>query len=140
MKPEIVASPKPDPADHAAILEPLVAFNTASAGPSGLENIAVLLRDGNPRATVGGIWGKISYDWLFVDVIFVPTELRGQGFGAELMRHAELIARNRDCVGVWLDTHSFQAPGFYETLGYEAFGELPDHPRGSKRTFFRKLL
>jgi hypothetical protein len=31
--------------------------------------------------------------------------------------------------GVWVDTFEFQAPGFYQKLGYEVFGVLPDHPR-----------
>jgi ribosomal protein S18 acetylase RimI-like enzyme len=44
------------------------------------------------------------------------------------------------CVGVWLNTFSFQALGFYQRLGYEVFGSLDDHPRGSQRYFMRKLL
>ena len=30
--------------------------------------------------------------------------------------------------------------GFYQRLGYEVFGSLDDHPRGSQRYFMRKLL
>jgi GNAT superfamily N-acetyltransferase len=89
---------------------------------------------------VGGLWAKVFYDWLFVDLLFVPQAFRGQDLGRRLMAEAERAAVERGLVGVWLDTHSFQAPGFYETLGYEAFGSLPDYPRGETRTFYRKML
>lgn len=140
MEYEIIVSPQAEDADQAAILDRLVAYNDAEAGPSGFENIAVLVRPRGKSETVGGLWGKVSYDWLFVELLFVPAELRNRDFGTELMRCAERIARDRNCVGVWLDTHSFQAPGFYERLGYEVFGQLPDHPRGWKRMFYRKVL
>jgi hypothetical protein len=40
-----------------------------------------------------------------------------------------------------LDTHSYQAPGFFRRLGYEEIGSLPGWPdAGSMRIFFRKML
>ncbi len=42
--------------------------------------------------------------------------------------------------GFWLDTFAFQAPGFYEKLGYEIFGTLDQFPRGSCRHFLYKRL
>ena len=40
-----------------------------------------------------------------------------------------------------LDTHSYQAPGFYRRLGYEEIGALPGWPgESSTRLFFRKAL
>jgi len=38
------------------------------------------------------------------------------------------------------DTFDFQARGFYERLGYEAFAELQDFPRGHSRFFMKKTL
>ena len=35
---------------------------------------------------------------------------------------------------------SWQARGFYERLGYQCFGQLPDYPVGSARFFMRKML
>jgi hypothetical protein len=37
-----------------------------------------------------------------------------------------------------LDT--FQARGFYEQIGYVAFGELENYPQGQSRHFLRKAL
>jgi ribosomal protein S18 acetylase RimI-like enzyme len=39
---------------------------------------------------------------------------------------------------VWVDTFKFQAPGFYQKLGYEVFGVLPDYPRGRRCFFLHK--
>ena len=46
----------------------------------------------------------------------------------------------RGCVGARLDTFEFQAPGFYEKLGYTRFGRIDDHPRGYSRFFMQKRL
>ena len=90
--------------------------------------------------TIGGLWGSVSYGWLHIDLLYVPEVLRGNGVGSEIMRQAEAIARASDCVGVRLDTHSFQAPDFYRKLGYEIFGILEDNPPGTRRFFLHKRL
>jgi hypothetical protein len=40
-----------------------------------------------------------------------------------------------------LDTHSYQAPGFYRRCGYEEIGQLPGWPsEDTTRVFLRKTL
>jgi ribosomal protein S18 acetylase RimI-like enzyme len=56
------------------------------------------------------------------------------------MQRAEDLAREKDCVGIWLDTFSFQAPEFYKKLGFSECGEILDYPLGHKRHFFQKRL
>jgi GNAT superfamily N-acetyltransferase len=90
--------------------------------------------------TQGGLWGKTVYDWLFVELLVVPEAYRGRGVGTQVLHRAEEIARERGCIGVWLDTYGFQAPGFYQKLGYQVFGTIDDHPRGSRRYFLQKRL
>jgi hypothetical protein len=46
----------------------------------------------------------------------------------------------RGCHGVWLDTFTFQARGFYERLGYSVFGAIEDYPPGHSRHFLKKDL
>ena len=52
----------------------------------------------------------------------------------------KFIARERGCIGLWLDTYWFQARSFYEKQGYEVFGALDDYPRGGQRFFLKKSL
>jgi ribosomal protein S18 acetylase RimI-like enzyme len=70
----------------------------------------------------------------------VKVEFRGQGLGKELLEAAEEEARRRGCVHVVLDTHSFQAPGFYLKCGYEIIGEVENHPKGYEKIYLRKSL
>ncbi len=138
--PSIVIPEQPSDADRKAVVDALVAFNDKIAGPSGYQPLAVLIQDPDSGQTIGGLWGKTIYDWLFVELLVVPDRFRGQDIGSQILTRAEDIARSRGCVGVWLDTYAFQAPGFYSKLGYETFGVLDDHPRGSHRFFLKKRL
>ncbi|HEX8444989.1 MAG TPA: GNAT family N-acetyltransferase [Sphingomonas sp.] len=135
----MVIADQPSPEDQAAVLAPLRAYNLAAAGDARTAPVAILLRDAGD-ATIGGLWGKTSYDWMFVEYLAVPETLRGQDIGTALMREAERIARSRGCVGIWLDTFAFQARAFYEKLGFSVFGTLDDHPVGSRRFFLSKRL
>jgi GNAT superfamily N-acetyltransferase len=65
---------------------------------------------------------------------------RRQGLGAALLHAAEDEARRRGCIGAYVDTYSFQAPGFYARQGYTAFARLEDLPPGGFRTWFAKRL
>jgi GNAT superfamily N-acetyltransferase len=138
--PEIVVTDVPDPAGDEVILRGLLAFNDAAAGPRGFRELRVMVRDPADGTALGGMTGHTQHGWLFIKLLWLPERFRGTGIGTELMRRAEAEARARGCVGVWLDTFSFQARGFYERLGYRAFGEIPDHPPGEARHFLLKRL
>lgn len=126
---------------RAVILDGIRAFNAAATGrPADPRPLSVLVRDGEGGAVLGGLTGRTSNGWLFVELFHLPESLRGAGLGAELLRRAEEEARARGCTGVWLDTFSFQAPGFYRKQGYQPFGELPDYPEGHRRHFLFKRL
>ncbi len=84
--------------------------------------------------------GETYWDWLYIDLLWVKDELRGRGYGRRLLTLAENEARQRGAKNAYLDTFSFQAPEFYEQLGYEVFGELQDYPAGHQRYFFTKKL
>jgi len=135
----IELSQDPTEEQRAAILAPLRAYNIAKAGPSLYEPVALLVRDDND-AILGGLYGHTFYRWLFIELLAVPEEGRGQGIGSKLMNMVEEFAREKDCVGIWLDTFDFQAPGFYKKLGYTECGEIVDYPLGHKRHFFQKRL
>jgi GNAT superfamily N-acetyltransferase len=126
-------------ADQQAIADLLYEYNRQNAQPANFKPLALLVKapDGS---TLGGLWGNSAYEWLFVEFLFVPEPLRGTGLGRSLMLKAEQIAKDRGCLGVWLDTFAFQARAFYEKLGYTVFGELKDHPRGISQYWLQKRL
>lgn len=134
---EIVAAP--GDAEREAILAPLVAHNDAAAGTTERKTVAIVIRD-DEGAIIGGLWGTAAYRWLFIQYLALPPSARGRGHGRALMLAAEREARRLGCIGVWLDTYSFQARGFYEKLGYGVFGEIVDYPPGHARYFLSKRL
>ncbi|BCG24577.1 N-acetyltransferase [Pseudomonas tohonis] len=135
---DVTATPSED--DRAAILKPLRAHNRAKAGDPQRETLALLVRDERTDEVIGGLYGEIFYRWLYIELLAIPEQARGQGTGSQLMEMAEHAAREKGCVGIWLDTFDFQAPEFYKRHGYTAFGQVEDFPPGHRRFFFQKRL
>ena len=116
-----------DEADRAVIATGLRAFNEQMAGSPDVRPLNVILSDASGN-TIGGLWGRTSWRWVYVELLFVPPELRGARLGAALLAAAEVEARARDCLGIWLETFAFQAPGFYQRQGYVPFGAIDGPP------------
>ena len=124
-----------------AVASAIHAFNDAASGVDGRSfPLALVVRAPGSEDIVGGLWGIGYYGWLFIELLVLPDMMRGQGVGTSLMDRAEAAARAQDCVGVWLDTFSFQARGFYEKRGYTVFGTIDDYPPGESRYWMKKLL
>lgn len=133
---QIEVTAAPSAADRETVLAGLLTFIHAEAGVIGTP-LAVLVRD-EAGVVVGGLTGRTSAAWLFVELLWLPEELRGTGLGTRVMMAAEAEAVRRGCVGAHLDTYDFQAPDFYRKLGYEVFGSIEDHPPGHTRFWMRK--
>jgi GNAT superfamily N-acetyltransferase len=71
----------------------------------------------------------LAFEWLFVNWLWVADSYRKHGVGSQLTAGAEAAARAQGCRGAYLDTFTFQAPKFYERLGYRGFGRLNDSTR-----------
>jgi GNAT superfamily N-acetyltransferase len=133
--------PEPAPELRATMLEGLRAFNATELSPGlKLHDLAVAIRDPALGGVVGGLWGRTSWGWLTVELIFVPENLRGQGLATRLITAAEHEAMARGCHAAWLDTLNPKALSLYERLGYTRFGELKDFPVGQCRYFLQKTL
>lgn len=89
---------------------------------------------------VGGLAAVIEYQAMSIHLLWVDASVRGQGVGKILIHQAEKIARRSKCIMIYLDTFDFQAPRFYEKLGFERWGELGPFPNGHKRYYYRKLM
>ncbi|RRW49764.1 N-acetyltransferase [Pseudomonas moraviensis] len=122
-----------------AILQPLIEYNDAQTGGSKSEPFALMVKDENGEI-LGGLYGRMIFRWMFIELLSVPEQGRGQGIGSKLMAQAEALAREKNCYGLWLDTFDFQAPEFYRKLGFSQFGEIVDYPPGHKRHYFQKRL
>jgi GNAT superfamily N-acetyltransferase len=114
-------------------------YNEQQAGEDHAKTLCFVLRAPD-QEIVGGVIGATYWDWLHIDLMWVKEGLRGRGYGRRLLTLAEEEARKRGAKQAYLDTFSFQAPGFYERHGYQVFGELQDFPTGHQRYFMVKQL
>ena len=99
--------------------------------------LAIPIHDSEGVVT-GGFWGCTLFQWLHVQLLFIPEPLRGKGVGSALMTAAEIEARKRGCIGAHVTSFSFQAAPFYEKLGYAPFGQLDNYPPGHNLLYLRK--
>ena len=103
--------------------------------------IQIYIQNGDGE-TVGGLvgWTHRFQEWLEITVIWVDGACRGQGLGRHLMEMAEKEAVVRGCRFTRLATADYQAPQFYEKLGYQLYGKLDDFPPGETGYYFWKTL
>ncbi len=127
-----------DPDAEAIIGDGLNAYNDAIVGYADRTPLNVLVCDGTDGPVIGGISGRTSLGLLFIDLVYLPDAARGQDIGTWMMAMVEDEARRRGCRSGVLYTISFQAPGFYQRLGWTVFGEVPCDPPGTSRVFLRK--
>jgi len=102
------------------------------------------LLGGYVRSDAGEIIGGFDgYTWggcCELSHIWVHEEHRGRGLGSILLRSAEAEAAARGCRQIVLATHSFQAPGFYERMGYERKCAIEGRPVGHADIIYVKVL
>jgi ribosomal protein S18 acetylase RimI-like enzyme len=87
-------------------------------------------------AVNGHTWGGCCH----VVHLWVHESQRRRGLGRSLLLAAEAEARRRGCGQSLLLTHSFQAPLFYEKLGYFKVATVPNYPQGHAQFVYVKAL
>ena len=121
-----------------AVLDGLIRYNNEKMGKQKYKRLAISLREGNE--IVGGIVGEVWTAVLFIQFFWLEQGLRGTGFGRKLIAAIEDEARRFGAKRSYLDTMSFQAPGFYRICGYKEFGSIEGYPGGVTRHWFTKTL
>lgn len=114
-------------------------YNIEQAGEGHSQPLCFVLYAPD-NTVVGGLIGETHWEWLYINLLFVKSELRGHGYGHRLLTLAEDEARQRGAKNAYLDTFSFQAPDFYKQHGYQIFGELRGFPPGHQRYYLTKQL
>lgn len=128
----------PSSADRELIDNALGEYNAPFLSNPGYSYFGIFVRD-EKEAIRAGLIGNCYAGWLFVNLLWIRAGLRRRGLGRRLVEEAERHALAFGCHSAYVDTFSFQAPGFYRKLGYEEFGTL-DYPPGHRRFFLEKRL
>jgi GNAT superfamily N-acetyltransferase len=117
----------------------LMRYNRAQAGPARYTRAVLSVRDGKGRV-IGGLVLESYWRESYVELLWLSERARRLGYGRKLMEEAERRARKRGSRLLHLNTYSFQAPGFYEKLGFKRFGGMQGSPAGESRHFYVKRL
>jgi GNAT superfamily N-acetyltransferase len=120
-----------------AIRDPPVAYNLARFGESDKRKLIITIRDGEDTVT-GGLVGYTARGWLYVQLLFVPETMRGQGTGPKLLAMAEEEARKRGCMGAYIDTMNPDALRLYQRFGFTKIGSLSPLSTGQSITWLEK--
>jgi len=111
------------------LAERIYEFNVMATGHADGRLLAATIRD-DAGEIIAGIDGHTWGGCCVIDHLWVHERHRGRGLGKALMDAAESEAVHRCCGQVVLITHSFQAPEFYEHLGYERKYAIENRPKG----------
>ena len=118
MRDVVTTTGKADAALDERLSDELDTFNAAATPDvAPAEELTVRMeQDGELVAGVSGwTWGQAAG----IAMTWVREDQRGTGVGARLLAAFEAEARERGCTHVFTTSFTFQAPGFYQRLGYE---------------------
>ncbi|PJG60455.1 GNAT family N-acetyltransferase [Aeromonas cavernicola] len=132
-----IQAPQEDEID--ALRMGLTDYNVSQAGCYLRERIASVIKDEQGKIH-GGIIADIRWGWLHVDWLWVDESIRQRGWGRRLLGAMEQYAQSKGITRYHLETTTFQALPFYQALGYQVFGQLPDMPPGHLCYFLNKQL
>lgn len=125
--------------DLSTIVDGVRVYNRAITGHERPRAVACFLRDDNGQI-VGGAHGDLWGKSVHIAAMWVAESYRGKGHGSALLKAVEDYAASQGQLLSYLETTSFQARPFYESLGYYVFGELAGIAEGCTLFFLRKEL
>jgi GNAT superfamily N-acetyltransferase len=123
----------------ALLVERIYEFNCSTTGIHDGIALNASVNDDAGRLVAGlsgHTWGRCCT----IVLLWVDASIRGSGVGRALMQAAEEEALRRGCRQMVLSTHSFQAPRFYEKLGFQRHAAIPDNPAGHEDFIYIKYL
>jgi len=124
---------------EAFLVDRIYEFNAQATGFFDGKLLGGALRDENGAVIAafnGHTWGGCCV----IVHLWVHEAQRRHGLGRTMLQAAETEARRRNCGQVVLSTHDFQAPAFYERLGYERQAVIRGYPKGHADIVYVKQL
>ncbi|MBO0709975.1 MAG: GNAT family N-acetyltransferase [Acetobacteraceae bacterium] len=106
-EPTLILTDAPSEEAQASIEDGLAQYNEEHAGYRDWRDLAVLVT-GTGDDVRGGLLGRTSLGLLFVDLFYLPPDLRQSGIGGRVLNMAEAEATRRGCVSGVLGARSFR--------------------------------
>ncbi|GAB6262576.1 GNAT family N-acetyltransferase [Photobacterium sp. CCB-ST2H9] len=135
---DFTVSPSED--EISEIYRGLVEYNEPHFPDLDEKGFGAFIRDEDGKI-LGGLVGKVILSSLHVNYFWLSEPIRRLGLGSKLIDSVESEARSLGVKNIYLDTYTFQAPGFYERLGFKEVGRYTDFPKiGVDKIFYQKSL
>ena len=100
---------------------------------------AIFIR--NPAGNIiGGCNGSVIFGTIYTDQLWVDPALRRQGVGKKLMERVHAHGIKHGCKLATVATMDFQAPHFYEKLGYTVDFSRPGYNKDATCVFMSRKL
>lgn len=130
---------KPKFKDYKVLSDGMLNYHDKMGHRRTSEVINIFLKD-SKKKVYGGAIATVLWNGIEINSLWVDESLRSQGYGRKLVLEIEKEGRARGCTIVYTNTFSWQAPKFYEKLGYKVYGKLENFPPGNNLTYFYKEL
>ena len=121
-----------------AIVAQLRRYNDLSM-PNDRQQCVLYCQD-EQQQLIAGLVARLQWQALQIEYLWVAEPYRRQGLGKRLIGKVEQLAIAQGCQFAYVDTFSFQAPTFYQALGYQQFACLEGFHGGQKRFYLRRSL
>jgi len=135
----IITEGEPNPDDFESLSKGLLSHHESQGHKRIWEKYCIFLKDKSGKAHAGII---VTFLWngMHIDSLWVDESLRGNDYGTKLMKMVEEAAIKKKCTIAYTDTFTWQAPEFYEKLGYKIYGRLEEFPEGNSLSYYYKRL
>jgi len=111
-----------------------------ATGINGLDEEPISFEIFNDQEFIGAIVVQPFWGQLHIKYLFVEKPYRGQGIAQELMKHACEFGKLRGCHFAFVETMSFQAPEFYQKMGFKIEFSRPGYAKNSSFHYLKKNL
>ena len=102
-------------------------------------DISLVLKNSS-GTIVGGVITSMLTGVMHLEVLWIDEMYRGRGYGKALVLQAESIAKEKGYPASQTWTFSFQAPEFYQRIGYKLVGTFDGYTDGITEHILRKKL
>ncbi|TFH07825.1 MAG: GNAT family N-acetyltransferase [Candidatus Thorarchaeota archaeon] len=101
--------------------------------------LSLVLKD-HEGTILGGILTSTLYWTQYLEVLWVDEKYRGLGYGRDLVLEAHRLGKEQGCVSSHTYTFSWQAPEFYQAVGYKLIATYDGYVEGIKEHILMKIL
>ncbi len=111
-----------------------------STGINGLSEDPISFEIFDRTEFVGAIVVQPFWEQLHIKYLFIEKNYRGQGIARQLMNHALEFGIKCECHFAFVETMSFQAPKFYQKMGFVIEFSRPGYAENTTFHYLKKSL